>query len=67
MARPDGSIAEAFVVDKAVSFLSRYISNIETRFSKPEHNRDIPVPNHQMDIFKASVRALGAASVQLLG
>ncbi|KAK1393842.1 hypothetical protein POM88_012898 [Heracleum sosnowskyi] len=67
MTRPDGSIEEAFVVDEAISFLSRYVSNIETRFSKPDRNWDLLVPNHQMDIFKASVRALGADFVQLLG
>lgn len=33
MARPDGSIAEAFVVDEAVTFLSIYVSDIETRFN----------------------------------
>ncbi|XP_062089145.1 uncharacterized protein LOC133795705 [Humulus lupulus] len=36
MSRPDGSIAEAFVIDEAVTFLSRYVSNIETRFTRPE-------------------------------
>ncbi|XP_074364849.1 uncharacterized protein LOC141705882 [Apium graveolens] len=66
MARPDGSIVEAFVVDEAVSFLSRYVSNIETRFNRLERNWDLPLPNHHMDIFKSNVRPLGAASIKLL-
>ncbi|XP_074379646.1 uncharacterized protein LOC141720881 isoform X4 [Apium graveolens] len=66
MARPDGSIAEAFVVDEAVTFLSIYIFELETRYSKPERNWDIHVPNHQMDVFRSCVRPLGAASTQLL-
>ncbi|KAL8093660.1 hypothetical protein AgCh_035519 [Apium graveolens] len=36
MARPDSSIAEAYIVDEAVSFWSRYVSNIETRYTRPE-------------------------------
>ncbi|XP_062094257.1 uncharacterized protein LOC133800316 [Humulus lupulus] len=36
MSRPDSSIAEAFVIDEAVTFLSRYVSNIETRFPRSE-------------------------------
>ncbi|KAK1366021.1 hypothetical protein POM88_041582 [Heracleum sosnowskyi] len=53
--------------NEAISFLARYVSDIEIRFSKPEHNWDIPIPNYQMDIFKSSVRPLGAASIKLLG
>ncbi|XP_074322875.1 uncharacterized protein LOC141659848 [Apium graveolens] len=66
MARPDGSIAETFIVDEAISFLSRYISNIETRFNKPERNWDLPSANYSMDIFKSNVRPIGAPSIQLL-
>lgn len=66
MARPDGSIAEALVVDEAVTFLSRYVSELETRFSEPGCNWDILVPNHQLDVFRSFVRPLGVASIQLL-
>ena len=45
-ARPDGSIAEAYVVDEAMTFLSRYVSNVETRFIRPDRNWDEPSPNH---------------------
>ncbi|XP_074323659.1 uncharacterized protein LOC141660567 [Apium graveolens] len=66
MARLDGSIAETFVVDEAISFLSRYISNIETRFNKPERSWNLPSANYSMDIFKSNVRPIGAPSIQLL-
>ncbi|XP_062081341.1 uncharacterized protein LOC133786147 [Humulus lupulus] len=66
MSRPDGSIAEAFVVDDAVTFLSRYVSNIETRFTRPERNWDIPSPNHKLDVFNSNVRPFGASTIKLL-
>ncbi|XP_060970192.1 uncharacterized protein LOC133037268 [Cannabis sativa] len=66
MARPDGSIAEAFVVDEAVTFLSIYVSNIETRLTRPERNWDLPSTNHTLDVFNSNVRPLGASSVELL-
>ncbi|KAK1360625.1 hypothetical protein POM88_045099 [Heracleum sosnowskyi] len=61
------NIIEAFVVDEAVSFLSRYVSNIETRYTRPERNWDSPFPKCQIDIFMPNVRPLGASSIQLLG
>ncbi|XP_062086451.1 uncharacterized protein LOC133792559 [Humulus lupulus] len=66
MSRPDGSIAEAFVVDEDVTFLSRYVSNIETRFTRPERNWDIPSPNHKLDFFNSNGRPLGASTIKLL-
>ena len=66
MARPDGSIAEAYIVDEAVSFLARYVPNIETRFTRPERNWDLPLPNHHMDVFKSNTRPLGASCIRLL-
>ena len=34
MSKLDGSIGEAFVIDEIVTFQSRYVSNIETRFTR---------------------------------
>ena len=66
MARPDGSIVEAFVVDEAISFLSRYISNIETRFTRPERNWDSSPRTHDLEVFNSSFCPLGASSICLL-
>ena len=68
-ARPDGSIAEAYVIDEALTFLSRYMRNIETKFNRAERNWDnstlytVPV----LDVFSAQFRSLGANELKELG
>lgn len=37
-ARPEGSIAEGYIVEERLTFCSRYLSKIETKFSRPERN-----------------------------
>ncbi|XP_022019939.1 uncharacterized protein LOC110920001 [Helianthus annuus] len=66
-ARPDGSITEAYVVDEAVTFLSRYVDDIETRFNRAERNWDVTTTKHEMDLFNNKVRALGASKFGQLG
>ena len=39
-ARPEGSIAEAYTVNEALTFCSMYLRGIETRFSRVERNDD---------------------------
>ena len=39
-AKPEGSIAEGFVVDEALTFCSRYFDDVETRFNMPDRNDD---------------------------
>lgn len=36
--RPEGSIAEAYVVDECLTFCSWYIDDVETRFNRPRRN-----------------------------
>jgi hypothetical protein len=53
-ARPEGSIAEAYVVDECLTFCSRYFDDVETRWNRPGRNRerddyeagDVSVFNH---------------------
>lgn len=66
-ARPDGSITEAYVVDEAVTFLSRYLHDIETRFSRVERNWDVPNTKHEMELFNNKVRTFGASKFGRLG
>ncbi len=33
--KPEGSIAEGYVVDEALTFCSRYFDDVETRFNRP--------------------------------
>jgi hypothetical protein len=61
-ARPEGSIAEAYVVDECLTFCSRYFDDLETRFNRPGRNRerddshigDISVFNHGVNFLGGS-------------
>nr|XP_051210888.1 uncharacterized protein LOC127328322 [Lolium perenne] len=35
---PEGSIAEAYIVDECLTFCSRYFDDVETRFNRPSRN-----------------------------
>ena len=37
-ARPEGSIAEAYIINEALIFSSMYLSGIETKFNRLERN-----------------------------
>lgn len=37
-AHPEGSIAEAYIVNEALTFYSMYLRGIETRFNRQERN-----------------------------
>ena len=39
-ARPDGSIAEAYVIDECLIFCSRYFDDMETRWNRPSRNSE---------------------------
>ncbi|XP_057771556.1 uncharacterized protein LOC130992829 [Salvia miltiorrhiza] len=65
-ARPDGSISEAYIVDEAITFLSRYLLNTETRFTRLERNWDISIAKYSMEIFNNQIRTLGAPTFELL-
>nr|XP_048326795.1 uncharacterized protein LOC107433057 [Ziziphus jujuba var. spinosa] len=40
IAHPEGSIAEGYVVNEALTYCSMYLHGIETRFNRPECNKD---------------------------
>ncbi|XP_076884482.1 uncharacterized protein LOC143533665 [Bidens hawaiensis] len=64
---PDGSITEAYVVDEAVTFLSRYVDDIETRFNRAKRNWDVETTKHGIELFNNKVRTLGASKFGQLG
>lgn len=37
-ARPEGSIAEAYLADECMTFCSRYLEGFETKFNRPSRN-----------------------------
>ena len=40
-ARPEGSIAERYVANECLTFMSQYIHGCETKFNKKERNHDV--------------------------
>lgn len=38
--RPEGSIAEGYIINEALTYCSMYLHEIETRFNRPERNPD---------------------------
>jgi hypothetical protein len=63
-ARPEGSIAEAYVADEALIFCSRYMEDVETRFNRPPRNIGFPDPSaHTIDVFGHGVNLIGACNL----
>lgn len=50
-ARPEGSIAEGYVVDEALTFCSMYFNNVETKFNRPERNTDTDPSKRNLTVF----------------
>ncbi|GJW11441.1 F-box domain containing protein [Tanacetum coccineum] len=46
-AKPEGSIAEGYVVEEALTFSSHYFRDVTTKFNRPNHNVDPPPPTCQ--------------------
>ncbi|KAL4038146.1 hypothetical protein IC575_001753 [Cucumis melo] len=68
-ARPEGSIAEGYVMNESSTFCSRYLRGIETRFTRDDRNDDTIVENEvigDFEIFKQKVRPLGTLSVRAI-
>ncbi|KAL0546349.1 hypothetical protein IC582_016257 [Cucumis melo] len=55
-ARPEGSIAEGYVMNESSTFCSRYLRGIETRFTRDERNDDTIVENEVIVTLKFSSR-----------
>ncbi|KAL5580201.1 hypothetical protein UlMin_012643 [Ulmus minor] len=61
-AKPEGSIAEGYVVDEALTFCSRYFDDVETRFNRPDMNDDDIHPTRQLSVFESQCKPLGKQS-----
>jgi hypothetical protein len=63
-AQPEGSIAEAYVVDESLTFCSRYMDDVETRFNRVPRNLGFSDPSaHNADIFRHHVNLIGACDL----
>ncbi|XP_042950337.1 uncharacterized protein LOC122282453 [Carya illinoinensis] len=68
-ARPEGSIAEAYVHVECLTFCSMYLNDIETRYKRVERNADIPdqLNDEFFSVFSQKIRekrAMNPASVR---
>jgi hypothetical protein len=60
-ARPEGSIAEAYVADEALTFCSRYMEDVETRFNRAPRNVGFSDQSaYTVDVFGHGVNLIGA-------
>nr|GLL44794.1 uncharacterized protein LOC109162939 [Ipomoea trifida] len=63
-ANPEGSIAEGYIAEECLTFCSRYLEGVETRFNRSRRVDDVPLyaENIQSNIFKQIGRPGGSAS-----
>ena len=57
--KPECSISEGYVVDKALKFCSRYFNDVEMRFNQPDMNDDGIHATRQLSMFKSQCKPLG--------
>ena len=57
-AKPEGSIAEGYVVHEALTFCLRYFDDVETRFNRPNRNDGIHL-TRQLSVFESQCKSLG--------
>ncbi|GJV53955.1 hypothetical protein Tco_1449696 [Tanacetum coccineum] len=62
-AKPEGSIAEGYVAEEALTFSSYYFRDVTTKFNRPDRNVDFPPPTCQFQVFKSLCKSIGLWSV----
>ena len=61
MARPEGSIAEAYVANECLNACSRYFDDVDTRHNREGRNRErVPMSTCGLSIFQHGANLLGA-------
>ena len=67
MARPEGSIAEAYVTAECLTLWSRYFDDVDTRHNREGRNREhVDLKRGDISIFQHEVDPLGAPRVTCL-
>jgi hypothetical protein len=60
-ARPEGSIAEAYIVDECLTFCSKYMDDVETRFNREPRNKGFSNEEaYDVDVFGHGVHFTSA-------
>ncbi|KAJ9535763.1 hypothetical protein OSB04_un001077 [Centaurea solstitialis] len=49
----EGSIEEGYVADEALTFCSRYLQGVSTRFNRPDRNEDASIPTRKLYVFQS--------------
>ncbi|GJY67535.1 hypothetical protein Tco_0469773 [Tanacetum coccineum] len=62
-AKPEGSIAEGYVAEEALTFSSHYFRDVTTKFNRPDRNVDPPPPTCQFQVFRSICKSIGLRSV----
>nr|GEW13213.1 hypothetical protein [Tanacetum cinerariifolium] len=62
-AKPEGSIAEGYVVEEALTFSSHYFRDVTTKFNHLDRNVDPPPPTCQFQVFQSVCKSIGLWSV----
>ncbi|GJV46406.1 hypothetical protein Tco_1430942 [Tanacetum coccineum] len=62
-AKPEGSIAEGYVAEEALTFSSHYFQDVTTKFNRPDSNVDPPPPTCQFQVFRSVCKSIGLRSV----
>lgn len=66
-ARPEGSIAEAYVANECLTFCSRYLNDVETRFNQEGRNRErVDLKEGDLSVFQHGVDLIGASRMTYL-
>lgn len=58
-ARPEGSIAEAYMAYESSTFCSMYLCDVETEFTRPERNNDGSDPSVKLLVFAQKAHPFG--------
>jgi hypothetical protein len=65
-AKPEGSIAEAYVASDTLTFCSRYMEDMDTRFnSEDDSGGEVPSPD-DISVFQHGVTLVGGCRVQYI-
>ncbi|GJR59047.1 hypothetical protein Tco_1501209 [Tanacetum coccineum] len=58
-AKPEGSIAEGYVAEEALTFCSHYLKGVETRFNRPDRNGFGLNPTDTFQVFQSICERVG--------
>ncbi|GKA87300.1 hypothetical protein Tco_0809011 [Tanacetum coccineum] len=61
-AKPEGSIAEGYVAEEALTFSSHYFRDVTTKFNRPDRNVDPPPPTCRFQVFRSVCKPIGLRS-----